>query len=151
MKPTIDTPFFHYSKPQCMLKRSTQSVYLLCQSSSFEGVYSFLFCIQPTLSAGVSENIVLGKKSNIHFVNSGNKSLGKMPLCHSQTVYQQCPIIYVHKTQLLVSQLLHITPLAHFSEHPMNFQFEAITTNINFQILHCQVHCFEARLTLILG
>ena len=146
-------PFFpHYSKPQCMLKRSTQSVYLLCQSSSFEVVYSFLFCILATLSSGVSENIVLGKKSNIHFVNSGNKSLGKMPLCHSQTVYQQCPIIYVRKTQLLVSQLLHITLLAHFSEHPMNFQFEAITTtNINFQILHCQVHSFEARLTLILG
>ena len=75
-----------------------------------------------------------------------------LPLRHFQTVYQQCPIIYVRKTQLLVSQLLHITPLAHFSEHPMNFQFEAITTtNINFQILHCQVHSFEARLTLILG
>ena len=153
MKPTIDTLFFHYSKPQCMLKRSTQSVYLLCQSSSFEGVYSsFLFCIQPTLSPGVSGNIVFGKKSNIHFVNSGNKSLGITPLCHSQTVYQQCPIIYVRKTQLLVSQLLHITPLAHFSEQPMNLQFEAIaTTNINFQILHCQVHSFEARLILILG
>ena len=105
-----------------------------------------------TLSSGVSENIVLGKKSNIHFVNSGNKVLGIPILCHSQTVYQQCPIIYVRKTQLLVSQLLHITLLAHFSEHPMNFQFEAITTtNINFQILHCQVHSFEARLTLILG
>ena len=69
-------------------------------------------------------------------------------------MYQQCPIIYVRKTQVLVSQLLHITPLAHFSEHPMNFQFEAITTrklSINFQILHCQVHSFEARLILILG
>ena len=136
-----------------MLKRSTQFVYLLCQSSSFEGVYSFLFCILiATLSSGVSENIVLGKKSNIHFVNSGNKSLGITPLCHSQTVYQQCPIIYVRKTQVLVSQLLHITPLAHFSEHPMNFQFEAITTtNINLQILNCRVHSFEPRLILILG
>ena len=136
-----------------MLKRSTQFVYLLCQSSSFEGVYSFLFCISiATLSSGVSENIVLGKKSNIHFVNSGNKSLGITPLCHSQTVYQQCPLIYVRKTQVLVSQLLHITPLAHFREHPTNFQFEPIaTTNINFQILHCQVHCLEARLMLSLG
>ena len=136
-----------------MLKRSTQSVYLLCQSSSFEGVYCFFFFLHlATLSSGVSENIFFGKKSNIHFVNSDRKSLGITPLCHSQTVYQQCPIINVCKTQLLVSQLLHITPLAHFSEQPMNLQFEAIaTTDINFQILHCQVHSFEARLVLILG
>ena len=146
-------PFFpHYSKPQCMLKK-VYSICLPAVSKFFLWSCLLFFVLHlATLSSGVSENIVLGKKSNIHFVNSGNKSLGKMPLCHSQTVYQQCPIIYVRKTQLLVSQLLHITLLAHFSEQPMNFQFEAITTtNINFQILHCQVHSFEARLTLILG
>ena len=58
-------------------------------------------------------------------------------------------IMYI-KTYL-VSQLLHLTPL-HFSENPMNFQFEMVATaNINFQLLHSQVHSFEARLTLILG
>ena len=130
-----------------MLKRSTQSVYLVCQSSSFEGVYSFLLCILPLYPQGYQEILCLERKVIFILLIQVTKSL-----CHSQTVYQQCPIIYVRKTQLLVSQLLHITPLAHFSEQLMNLQFEAITTTkINFQILHCQVHCFEARLTLILG
>ena len=153
MKPTIDTPFLQLFKATMHVKK----VYSICVPAvpKFFLWRCLLFFVLhlATLSSGVSENIVLGKKSNIHFVNSGNKSLGITPLCHSQTVYQQCPIIiYVRKTQVLVSQLLDITPLAYFSEHPTNFQFEAIaTTNINFQILHCQVHCFEARLTLILG
>ena len=35
-----------------MLKSSTQSVSLLWESSSFEGLYSFLFCIQPLYPQG---------------------------------------------------------------------------------------------------
>ena len=53
---------------------------------------------------------------------------------------------YMYIKTYLVSQLLHLTPL-HFSEHPMNLQFEVIaTTNINFQLLHSQLHSFEADL-----
>ena len=152
MKPTIYTLFFPLFKATMHVKK----VYSICLPAVPKfflwRCLLFLALHFATLSSGVSGNIAFGKKSNIHFVNSGNKVLGIPILCHSQTVYQQCPIIYVCKTQLLVSQLLHITLLAHFSEQLMNLQFEAITTtNINFQILHCQVHCFEARLTLILG
>ena len=152
MKPTIYTLFFPLFKATMHVKK-VYSICLPAVSKFFLWSCLLFFVLHlATLPSGVSENIVLGKKSNIHFLNSGNKVLGIPILCHSQTVYQQCPIIYVHKTQLLVSQLLQITPLAHFSEQPMNLQFKAIaTTNINFQILHCQVHSFEARLILILG
>ena len=88
--------FFHtHSKPQCMLKSWTQSVYLLCQSSSLEGVYSFLFCIQPFYPQGYQKRLFLERKVIIiiiHLINSGDEYFGITPLCHSQTMYQQCPI-----------------------------------------------------------
>ena len=131
-----------------MLKRSTQSVYLLCQSSSFERVYSFLLCILPLYPQEYQEILFLERKVIFILLIQVTKSLAYQ-YC---VIPKQCTNNALRKTQLLVSQLLHITPLAHFGEQPMNLQFEAITTtNINFQILHCQVHCFEARLTLILG
>ena len=143
--------FSHHSKLQCMLKSFTQSVYLLFQSSSFEDVYSFLFCIQPLYPQGYQKILLLERKVFFILLIQVTKFPGITPLCHSQSVYQECLLIYVHKTHL-VSHLLHITPLLHFSGHPINLLFEKIaTTNINFQLLHCQVHSFEARLILMLG
>ena len=78
MKPTISFQyhFFIHSKPQCMLKSCTQSVHLLCQSSSFEGVYSFLLCIQPLYPHGYQKILFLERKMIIiHVVNSGDKCL----------------------------------------------------------------------------
>ena len=134
-----------------MLKSFTQSVYLLFQSSSFEGVYSFLFCNQPLYPQGYQKILFLERKVFFILLIQVTNPKGITSLCHSQSVYQECLLIYVHKTHI-VSHLLHITPLIHFSEHPMNLLFEVIaTTNINFQLLHIQVHSLEARLILILG
>ena len=56
--------FFIHSKPQCMLKSCTQSIHLLCQSSSFEGVNSFLFCIQPLYPQGYQKILFLERKND---------------------------------------------------------------------------------------
>ena len=82
-KPTISFQchFFIHSKPQCdVLKSCTQSVHLLCQTSSSEGVHSFLFCFQPLYPHGYRKILFLERKMIIiHVVNSGDKCLHITP------------------------------------------------------------------------